>query len=207
MAEALPTQERRTEAVLLSRDLQLGAQLVALNFARGGARQLGGERVLARKLERRQLARKLFARRGERSFAVRARCRNDIEHDFRQPRALSLKTAAASAIVPGRDVALLDPAHAFERAIDAVDIAGSMSSCQSLREAAHSSADQSSRRPWGTLLLAHSHSLSAIAPATSAGTSAWRPTTCHFGWSHSQSHASRFRTPGLGRSDETRKIG
>jgi hypothetical protein len=71
--------------VLLSRDLQVGAQLVALNFARGGARQLGGERVLARTLERRQLARKLFARRGERSFAVRARCRNDIEHDFRQP--------------------------------------------------------------------------------------------------------------------------
>src|SRR3977135_1593856 len=65
-----------------------------------------------------------------------------------------------------------------------------MSSCQSLRDAAHSSADQSSRRPWGTLLLAHSHSLSAIAPATSAGTSAWRPTTCHFGWSHSQSQVA-----------------
>ena len=86
--------------MLLSRDLQLGAQLVALNFARGGARQLGGERVLARKLERRQPARKLFARGGERSFAVRARCRNDIEHDFRQPRrALTQNCRGLRAIV------------------------------------------------------------------------------------------------------------
>ena len=37
VADALPTEERRTEAVLLSRDLQLGAQLVALNFARGAS--------------------------------------------------------------------------------------------------------------------------------------------------------------------------
>jgi hypothetical protein len=58
---------------------------VALNFAGGDARQLGGERVLTWKLERRQLSGKLFARRRERSFAVCARSRNDIEHDFRQP--------------------------------------------------------------------------------------------------------------------------
>jgi hypothetical protein len=51
--------------MLLSRDLQLGAQLVALNFARGGARQLGGERVLTRKLKRRHYganAHKIFLR-------------------------------------------------------------------------------------------------------------------------------------------------